>query len=166
MKVEHSSGDAYPSQTCKAYSTGKVYRRIFSSNQWGKWSAFSDDDTILNGRGNTLKANNTVPSVYGESFQLCYITLETYSTYLVVGGVSCDSSLDEQMSCVIHLIGDHDATFFGITNTRTSGKYGGGTVNVALVVTASKKARLSLDSFGYSNSEYNAEGRLFAVKLA
>lgn len=47
MKVEHSSGDAYPSQTCRAYSTGKVNRRLFSNNAWGEWKTFSDDATVL-----------------------------------------------------------------------------------------------------------------------
>lgn len=47
MKVEYSTGDAYPSQTCRAYSTGRIRRRFFSNNAWGEYINFSDDATVL-----------------------------------------------------------------------------------------------------------------------
>ena len=65
MKVEHSSGDAYPSQTCCSYSTGQKRRRLFSNNAWGEWKTFSDDDTIKKQIAKTIDVSGT-PDEYNE----------------------------------------------------------------------------------------------------
>lgn len=54
LKVGYSTGKSYPSQTFKAYRTGKVAYRIYDaySQGWSDWVYFSDDATVL---GQTIK---------------------------------------------------------------------------------------------------------------
>ena len=48
LKVGYSAGNSYPSQTFKAYRTGKVAYRIYDaySQGWSDWVYFSDDATL------------------------------------------------------------------------------------------------------------------------
>lgn len=119
----------------------------------------------INGRGNIIKASNTVTSVYMETLGICSIELEQDSDYLVVGCTSCSTNINEQISCILHSLAGQGASFFGLSNTRTTGQNGGGVINAALVNTSTQKATIALESFGYSNQTYNISGYLFAIKL-
>lgn len=167
LKVGYSTGKSYPSQTFKAYRTGKVAYRIYDaySQGWSDWFFFSDDATVLNGRGNIIKASNTVSSVYGEVFDVCSVELTQNSDYLVIGSTQCGTSINEQMSCTLALASGQGASFFGLTDARTIGQNGGGVVNAALVSTTNQKATVKLNSYGYSDQTYNISGHLFAIKL-
>lgn len=169
LKVIYATGVNYPAQIFKEFNTGRMAYRYYNSSastpSWQPFVYFSDDATVLNGRGNIIKASNTVPAVYGESFVICSIELEQDSDYLVVGCTSCSTNINEQISCMLRLLSGQGASFFGITNTRTTGQNGGGVVNAALVNTSNQKATISLESYGYSNETYNMSGYLFAIKL-
>lgn len=69
LKVGYSTGKSYPSQTFKAYRTGKVAYRMYDaySQEWSDWLYFSDDAAIFVGTpinsGDDLN-DYTTPGIY------------------------------------------------------------------------------------------------------
>ena len=65
LKVGYSAGNSYPSQTFKAYRTGKVAYRIYDaySQGWSDWAYFSDDATVL---GQTINASDILTDIISD----------------------------------------------------------------------------------------------------
>ena len=75
MKVEYGTGTGYPTQTCTEIITGKKAYRIYSSNAWGDYHYFSDDDTVLAKAKQLLQlTNEDLNSLFAPSYinTTCY----------------------------------------------------------------------------------------------
>lgn len=103
LKVGYSTGKSYPSQTFKAYRTGKVAYRMYDaySQEWSDWLYFSDDATFLSYHSSTTASDFNEMRSIGAYWINPSVTTEnhpsnTFGTLEVMGGMQRFTEYDNQ----------------------------------------------------------------------